>query len=94
MTRKAVVYLTSSVMFFAFLTHPLISEGQVEIHLSQGWNLVSLPVEPENDAIPYIPASISTWTIIPHHLKKTWTNLIKTKHISSIAVPDFGAETL
>jgi rhodanese-related sulfurtransferase len=58
MTRKAVVYSASIVMFLAFLMHPLISVGQVEIQLSQGWNLVSLPVEPDSDTIPYIPLSI------------------------------------
>ena len=57
MTRKVVLYLTAIVTLLAFLTHPLISE-EVEIHLSQGWNLVSLPVEPDSGTIPYIPPSV------------------------------------
>jgi hypothetical protein len=40
MTRKIVVYSAPIVTFFAFLTYPLLSEGQADLQLSQGWNLV------------------------------------------------------
>jgi rhodanese-related sulfurtransferase len=75
MTRRAIVYSASIVIFLAFLTHPLISEGQVELHLSQGWNLISLPVEPENYAISYILAPIldrcrAIWTY--NAFTETW----------------------
>ena len=65
MRIRALICLT--VTLTISLVYPLISEGQVDMQFHEGWNLVSLPLNPDNVTLTNITA------LALSHFRSVWT---------------------
>ena len=67
MRMRAITCLAIALVFCSSLMYPVISEGQVDLQLHRGWNLASLPLNPDNETI------LSIVTSVLSHLRSIWT---------------------